>query len=148
MHLAWTELQKDIAATAGELELLGLLAIVRDEDPLTFPELVEALPRVWQVPGNVRLVLSAQPRVVLWDGLSEVAAAALARLFVSGQLALQPCNPGIYKFAARRLVLPAVHVIPVVPRHDCWLTCTIGIGPVPCLNSEWKIGYCAPQPSN
>ena len=148
MHLAWTELHKDIAQTAGDLELLGLLAIVRDQDPLTFPELVEALPRAWRLPGDMRLILAAQPRVVLWDGLSETAAAALARLFESGQLALQPCNPAIYKFAARRLDLPAMHAVPIVTRHECWLTCTIGIGPVPCLNAEWKIGYTALSASN
>lgn len=149
MRPAWMDLQPDSdRLRIRELDLAAFLAIVRERDPLTFPEILDALPPEFDTSGSWRLIVAAHPRVVLWDGLGERSAMLLGRLFETGQLALQPCAPALYQFAERRLDLPPVPAIPVFPRHDYWLTCTIGIGPVASFNEQWKIGYCDAGASN
>jgi hypothetical protein len=54
----------------------------------------------------------------------------------------------LYDFAERRVNLPSVHALPAVSRRECWLTCTIGIGPVECFNSQWRIACSAMSASN
>jgi len=149
MRLEWIDLQgrRVMNREAGH-DLAGFLAIVRDRDPLTFPEAIDALPIALQEPGVWRLVIASHPRVVLWDGLSESAAALLARLFETQELALQPCYRGIYNFSQRRVDLPVVSAIPEDLQRECWLPCTIGVGPVSSLNARCKIGYNADLPSN
>lgn len=149
MRPEWMDLDNDSDIFGSrEFDVAEFLAIVREREPLTLPEILEALPPKFQTPGAWRLLVATHPRVVLWDGLSEATAGILCRLFETQQLALQPCHAMIYQFAERRLDLPAVHAIPVFQRSECWLPCTIGIGPVACLNSQWKIGYGAARNAN
>jgi hypothetical protein len=149
MRLAWIDLQgRRVMNPGADHDLAGFLAIVRDRDPLTFPETIDALPIALQEPGVWRLVIASHPRVILWDGLSEPAAALLARLFETQELALQPCHSGIYNYSERRVNLTAVSVFPEDPQREYWMPCTVGVGPISCLNARWKIGYNAGFPSN
>jgi hypothetical protein len=141
-------MQSATPAAESEIDLAGFFAIVRERDPLTFPEVIEALPNPLREAGDWRLVMADQPRVVLWDGLSESAAVLLTRLFDLQRLSLQPCHPALYELAERQLDLAPVSSLPGVARHECWLTCTISRGPIPCLNSTQRIGYQAAEPSN
>jgi hypothetical protein len=148
MHPVWSDLRcSRLLRPGADLELADCLAIVRERDPLTFPETIDALPLGFREPGLCRLVLSEHPRTVLWDGLSESAAILLAHLFETQQLVLQPCHPQLYQLAARRVELPAVIAIPAVPRQVCWLPCTISRGPLAGLNATHKVCFCAQGPS-
>jgi hypothetical protein len=117
------------------------LATVGEFEPLTFPEVIEALPAELQEPGDWQIVISNHPHVVLWDELSESAAQMLVRLFECRQLALQPCSPALYKLAYRRVDLPAISTLRAFPQDECWLTCTVGLGPTTGVCSEWIVGY-------
>ena len=149
MRSAWTRLPTEAASVVKpEFDLAGFLAMVRDLDPLTFPETVELLPHRFRAPGEWRLVIADHPKVILWDGLCEPAAELLTRLFELQHLGLQPCHPALYQLAERRLELPAVGSLPVVARQQCWLTCTVSRGPTACLNSTQRIGYQLAVPWN
>jgi hypothetical protein len=118
----------------------SLLAHVREYDPLTFPEVVAALPPACRSPGRHALVLQGRPGVVLWAGLSSRGAELLCQLFNERDLWLQICTPALY----RRTQSPGsrfmtVTSIPVDLPESCWIPCTIGTTGEVGLNSEWSI---------
>jgi hypothetical protein len=118
----------------------SLLAYVREYDPLTFPEVIAALPWGYRARGNFELVLRGCPRVIVWEDLSSQAAELLCRLFNEQRLLLQICTPALY----RRTMSPgsrstAVIAVPVDVHEPCWVPCTIGTTGGVGLNSEWSI---------
>jgi hypothetical protein len=129
-------------------ELSRVLATIGQIEPLTFPEMIEALPEELREPGDWRLVIANHPHVVLWDELSEPAVRMLVRLFESRQVVLQPCNPALYSVADRQIDLPAISSMRAMLPNACWLTCTIGLGPTTGLCSDWIVGYSAGVPIN
>ena len=129
----------DIRAYADEAAD-SLLAYVRDYDPLTIPEVIASLPLAYRSAGNFELALLGRPNVVVWGGLSPLAAELLCRLFNDQDLLLQICTPALYR-RAKSLAprFTAVVSIPVDSRQPCWIPCTIGTAGEIGVNSEWSI---------
>lgn len=118
----------------------SLVAYVCDYDPLTFAEVIAALPPAYRLPGGFELVLQGRANVAVWMGLSSMAAELLCRLFNEQRLLLQICTPAVYRrskdLGAR---LTTVTSIPVDSQEPCWIPCTIGTAGEIGLNSEWSI---------
>ena len=115
-----------------------LLHFVRENEPLTFPEVLGSL-RAQTAPW--RLVIAARPWIVLWDEMSEATATLLAHLLSTQKLALQICRSELYDISNVKPKLPTAHSISARGPADLWLPCTISSGPGECLNADWAIAF-------
>ncbi|RMG32775.1 MAG: AAA family ATPase [Planctomycetota bacterium] len=109
----------------------AVMEFVRQRKAVTFPELLESFADVADFNGEQGLALRSDPKVILWIGLNESLAAALARILTSRKLFAVP-DPEAAQSP------PTIHDLPILtelPDHrvsrPMWLPVKLAIEPPP-----------------
>ena len=106
--------------------------LTRLRDRVTWCDLQQALAPYVAAEGEYGLALRADPKIILWTGLSPELAELISDLLSSRRLYLHPVETEIYKTAGKGLKLPVLSEIPADRlSRPHWLPVCLRVVPPP-----------------
>ena len=109
----------------------AVIAYVRENQPATFPEVIDCLKDHLEVRGRKMLEIARGFNVALWSDISDELADLFLHLITNGHLYVYPCDPLLYLAVRKEMILPIVREIPRGPLIEPhWLPCILTADPL------------------